>query len=59
MIGSVLVPLFEYYDVKEKPGGNSDPSSPVHSVAGSRYFWNRLKVGFGVLDDMLIELLVR
>ena len=55
----MLVPLFEYYDVKEKPGGNSDPSSPIHGGVGSRYFWNRLKVGFGVLDDMLIELLVR
>jgi len=57
-IGSVLVPLFEYYDVKEKPNGGNDPDSPVNR-GSSRYLWNRFKVGFGILDDMLIELLVR
>jgi len=55
-MGTILVPLLEYYDVGEKP--QQDKSNLL--IEGSPvYFWDRVKLAFAFVDSLLSSVLVQ
>jgi len=61
-MGTILVPLCEYYDVREKPQDDSTIDNTTlntqEAKGESQYCWNRMKSGFGAVDTVLCSYLI-
>ena len=58
-MGTILVPLCEYYDVREKPQDDSTiDNTTINVQEDSQYCWNRMKSSFGAVDTVLSSYLI-